>query len=135
MNDPVWVGRAREALEAMVDGNHAGAVAAVTAVLDSETAAEAIPGMVLWWVDSLFAVTRPLTPAFVPATVPGVSDAQMWALRMMAARANDDFEEAQRVFDEAFSADCDLLIEYLGTLLTVVAQKLRGTRAHRARYN
>ncbi|MGF6884874.1 hypothetical protein ABIA39_008635 [Nocardia sp. GAS34] len=80
-------------------------------MLESEAPEWAVPGMLLLWIDSLFAVTRPPTPAFVPATAPGVNDKQMWALWMIPARANNDPDMAQQVFQEAVSSDFDQLIE------------------------
>ncbi len=131
----MWQIRARDALEAMVGGNHWEAMTAVKALLESEEPQESIPGAVLLWIDSLFAVFPPPRPAFVPDTFPGANERQMWGLRMMAARANDDRDQAEHVFAEATSGDFDRLIEYLAELLTMIAQRLRGLNGDGARRN
>jgi hypothetical protein len=135
MGDPIWAGHARKALAALVAGDYFDSVAAVKAVLEGPDPGDAVPGMMLLWIDSLFAVTRPPTPAFVPAVVPGINDREMWALRMLAARANNDAEQGEQLYQQAVSGDLDQLIEYLVSLLTVIARKLRTTNTEGALYN
>ena len=54
---------------------------------------------------------------------------------MLAARANNDASQGEQLYQQAVSGDLDQLIEYLVSLLTVIARKLRTTNTDGALYN
>ncbi|WP_067694255.1 hypothetical protein [Nocardia jejuensis] len=84
------------------------------------------------WIDELLnVVTRPATllvvPELSPADMPSLQASDLWALRLIAARANQDTEAARQLFLEA-PHDPGVFLERTVAVLTLVAWKLASSR-------
>ncbi len=125
--EPAWLPCARAALGEAIAGDHVQAARHIVRMINVDDVGTALIGAPLMWIDTLFTtVGRPPTPTYVPVFVAGASPDQLWALRMVAARANGDMDAARKLFAEAASADSDYLTERLMALLALVAMKLGG---------
>lgn len=124
--EPAWRGQARKALGAVMEqdmpkaGEHLREMFRLgpdTLVIEAS----------LLWIDTLFSVVTPPRPAHVPDVmppgIPELEESDIWGLKLIAARANNDKLAAQALFTEA-AQDTDGLLDKLVHLLLLVAMKL-----------
>ncbi|MFJ4651128.1 hypothetical protein ACIP5Y_07620 [Nocardia sp. NPDC088792] len=130
-NAPAWRMHARQALGAAIDEDVTTALTHLGEMLrlgPDTVVAEAS----MLWIDELFAVVAPPPPpCYVPDNPPAylrLSEEDLWAMRLMAARVNGDGRAAQALFAEA-GRDWDSASERLGHLLALVAMKLKAPLA------
>ncbi|WP_069162884.1 hypothetical protein [Nocardia altamirensis] len=129
MADQLWQVHARAALEAAIDGDYVEGSLQMAQLLDADESGTAVIQAALLWMDTLLAMTPlPSIPWRPPPASPDMSAGQIWALRLLTARANDDSEAGEKLFAEAASADFDHLIECLMSLLSLVGMQLGGRR-------
>ncbi|MEU7631852.1 hypothetical protein AB0C34_17960 [Nocardia sp. NPDC049220] len=123
MMEPAWRIHAREAFSAAVEGNHfvAGAYAA-----GLSSGAHMIQASI-YWIDTLLSLLpAPQHHPFVPEVATGMAPAQLWALRLISARADNDMQAAKSLFTAAATREGDYLIECLMSLLALVGMLLGG---------
>lgn len=126
--EPVWRRQARKALGAMIDHDASKAEAHLIEMLRMGQSSVIIEACLLW-IDELFSIVPPPPNAYVPdempANIPNLVEADMWAMRLIAARANDDQAAGEALFAEA-AQDWDSVVERLVHLLALVAMKLES---------
>ncbi|MFI9507364.1 hypothetical protein [Nocardia sp. NPDC052566] len=125
MTEPVWRVRARDALGSAIEGDP-GAAASKVAEMLRDDGPETIVRASLLWIDTLFAVTPPPTVLKNLVATPAMAPEQMWALQLIAARANGNKDAGQALFVSALSLGSDHVLNCLASLLTVIAMKLGG---------
>ncbi|WP_280454166.1 hypothetical protein [Nocardia brasiliensis] len=127
MTEQSWQVHARAALAAAIEGDHVEASVQTGKLLNLEDSGNVVIRAALLWMDTLLAAAPPPPPGWrPPESAPGMSAGQIWSLRLLTARANNDMEAGESLFAEAASADFDHLIECLMTLLTFIGIQLRG---------
>lgn len=117
---------ARDALRAAITGQKLAIATAIAELLRADHTELVVVRAALWWIDVLFAVDRPPAPAFVPDVVMGATAAQLWALKLVAARANGDAWASRELLAESLSGEGDVLVDRLSALLSLVAIKISG---------
>ncbi|MGW4125189.1 hypothetical protein [Nocardia sp. NPDC004711] len=126
--EPLWRRHARRALGAAIDHDAHAMRLGLREVLRVGSHVVVIEAAGLW-IDEMFAVTPPPAGGFslpepLPAELSFLGEADLWAMRLVVARADNDLEAARVLFAQA--GDWDGLLEWLGHLLALVAMKLES---------